>query len=204
MAFPNHLHQAAAKGIAAIPASEARDAYAVSFYVYDQDDDPRQPTVTIGYNTESRVRQIMAGQRGSSLLPAGPPSDEAEARWLYAFWPQDELAVIGDSTRDPAGARLREAWLKDHGWWYSEPENNTNQDWEAIRPLADQITRRFVTTCAQTASQLHADGLIRKTFGRTVPVLIHELEYYGEIADQTEIANPPGIAADFTNWVRNQ
>jgi len=31
MAVPDHLHQAAAKGIAAIPASEARDAYAVSF-----------------------------------------------------------------------------------------------------------------------------------------------------------------------------
>jgi hypothetical protein len=29
------------------------------------------------------------------------------------------------------------------------------------------------------------------------------LEYYEQIARQTEAANPPGLAADFTSWVRN-
>jgi hypothetical protein len=38
-------------------------------------------------------------------------------------------------------------------------------------------------------------------FGRPIPVLIHELEYYPQIARQTERANPPGLAADFARWV---
>jgi hypothetical protein len=37
-----------------------------------------------------------------------------------------------------------------------------------------------------------------------VPVLIHELEYYEQIARQTEAANPPGLADDFAAWVRDQ
>lgn len=35
-------------------------------------------------------------------------------------------------------------------------------------------------------------------------MLIHELEYYDQIATQTEAANPPGLADDFITWVRGQ
>jgi hypothetical protein len=69
--------------------------------------------------------------------------------------------------------------------------------------MTDQITQRFVQACVQLANQLHADGMIRKVFGRPVPVLVHEVEYYDAIADQAEAANPPGVAADFVAWVRN-
>jgi hypothetical protein len=34
-------------------------------------------------------------------------------------------------------------------------------------------------------------------------VIIHELEYYNGIARRTEAANPPGLANEFTDWVRN-
>ena len=33
------------------------DIYAVSLFVYDEDDDPRKPTVTLGYNTESVMKK---------------------------------------------------------------------------------------------------------------------------------------------------
>ncbi|MEV7438623.1 hypothetical protein [Streptomyces griseoviridis] len=36
-----------------------------------------------------------------------------------------------------------------------------------------------------------------------MPVIVHELEYYEAIARQTEAANPPGLADEFTSWVRN-
>ncbi|MET8206232.1 hypothetical protein ABZT51_09325 [Streptomyces sp. NPDC005373] len=39
--------------------------------------------------------------------------------------------------------------------------------------------------------------------GRTVPVIVHELEYYEAIVLQTEAANPPGLADEFTSWVRH-
>jgi hypothetical protein len=137
---------------------------------------------------------------------AEAPTDEAEARWNYAFWLQNELAVIGDSTRDPVGAQLRDQWIKDSGLWFDEPEAapvDAPDAWDAVEPMADQITQRFVQACVQLANQLHADGLIQKIFGRPVPVLVHEVEYYDAIADQAEAANPPGVAADFVTWVRN-
>lgn len=53
---------------------EDDDIYAISFFVYDLDDDPDMPTVTIGYNTLSHWE--------ASIEKA---SDEAEAKWNYAF-----------------------------------------------------------------------------------------------------------------------
>ncbi|MFJ4960698.1 hypothetical protein ACIQCR_34880 [Streptomyces sp. NPDC093249] len=49
----------------------------------------------------------------------------------------------------------------------------------------------------------HTTGIIARSIGRTVPVIVHELEYYEAIARQTEAANPPGLAGEFTSWVRN-
>jgi hypothetical protein len=206
MTFQDHLLQVATQAVTSISASAAHDVYVVSFLVYDEDDDPRRPTLTIGYNTQTQVQQVLAAQPGSELLPAGAPTDEAEARWNYAFWLQNELVVIGDSTRDPVGAQLRDQWIKDSGLWFDEPKAapvDAPDAWDAVEPMADQITQRFVQACVQLANQLHADGLIQKIFGRSVPVLVHEVEYYDAIADQAEAANPPGVAADFVTWVRN-
>jgi hypothetical protein len=206
MTFHDHLRQAATEAVTSIPASKAHDAYVVSFLVYDEEDDPRRPTLTIGYDTQTRVQQVLAARPGSALLLGGGAVDPAEARWNYAFWLQDELAVIGDSIRDPVGAQLRDQWIKDSGLWYEEPEAapvDAPDAWDAVEPMADQITQRFVQACVQLANQLHADGLIGKVFGRSVPVLVHEVEYYDAIADQAEAANPPGVAADFVAWVRN-
>ena len=61
----------------------------------------------------------------------------------------------------------------------------------------------FVSACVRLARHLHAIGLIDKTFGRPIPVLVHELEYYDAIADQAAAANPPGVAADFITWVQS-
>jgi hypothetical protein len=38
-------------------------------------------------------------------------------------------------------------------------------------------------------------------FGRAIPVLIHELEYCDEIAEQNVRANPDGLADDFARWI---
>jgi hypothetical protein len=48
---------------------------------------------------------------------------------------------------------------------------------------------------------LHYDGVIATTFGRPIPLLIHELEYYEEIAEQNRRANPDGIADAFADWI---
>lgn len=193
MTFQDHMKQIASKALASLSAARARDIYAISFFIYDEDDDPQRPTLTIGYNTESQVEQVLDSATGQY-------PDPAEARWNFAYWIQNELAVIGDSTRDPDGADQRSKWIKDLGLWHDKPEDRTPESCDQH----EQITARFVETCVQLARNLHTSGLIEHTLGRRVPVVIHELEYYEQIAHQTEAANPPGLADDFAAWVRDQ
>ncbi|MFG2417825.1 hypothetical protein ACGFWD_02020 [Streptomyces sp. NPDC048448] len=191
MTFADHLQCQATKGIASIPAADAHDIYGVSFFIDNEDDDPRQPVLTIGYNTEAQV---------SRTLP--DTADPAEARWNYAFWLQNELTLIGNRSSDPVGAATRDEWIRELGLWYDDPVDAS--DWvTAVGALAAQIEGQFNQACCRLARSLHATGVIEKYVGRPVPVLVHELEYYEGIARRTEAANPSGLADEFTAWVRN-
>jgi len=191
MTFTDHLERLAAEAISAIPAAEAPDVYALSFFIDNEDDDPRRPVLTVGYNTDTQV--------GRTLHNA---SDPAEARWNYAFWLQNELTVVGDGNSDPAGAAARDEWIRGLGLWYEEPVDAA--DWvSSVGALAAEIEGRFNQACCQLVRSLHATGFIERHLGRPVPVLIHELEYYEGIARRTENANPTGLADDFIAWVRN-
>jgi hypothetical protein len=55
------------------PAADAPDIYAISFFIYDEDDDPQKPTITIGYNTESQVKRVLdpAGRDPDPAHPGG-------------------------------------------------------------------------------------------------------------------------------------
>jgi hypothetical protein len=189
MTFQDHLRTLTTQAITSITASEAADIYAISFFIENEDDDPRQPTLTIGYNTEAQARHSIQGA-----------SDQAEARWNYAFWIQNQLAVIGDLTSDPIGAAAREEWIRDLGLWHDEPTDP--EDWTGVELLATQIEAHFIQSCCHLSRTLHEAKLIEAAIGRPVPVIVHELEYYEEIARRTELANPPGLADEFTAWVR--
>lgn len=97
------------------------------------------------------------------------------------------------------GAVLRQEWIESLGLAYSDDDK---EDFERYTQLADHITERFVALCVQVARALHDEGSITGKFGRPVPIIVHELEYYDEIADQTRTANPPGLTSDFEDWVR--
>ena len=60
------------------------DIYAISLYVFDEEDDPCRPVAVLGYNTERQV------QKSSSET-----SDAQEARWYYAFWIQYAEMCLG-------------------------------------------------------------------------------------------------------------
>ncbi|MEV0399597.1 hypothetical protein [Actinoallomurus sp. NPDC050550] len=182
MPFNDHLQRTVTSALASVPPIEAADIYAISFYLWNEDDDPQRPVLTLGYNTEAQVQQVLDSAHGRRY------PDPAEARWNYAYWLQNELAVVGDSIQDPDGATQRDEWIKgastadEHLW----------------------VTARFVEACTQLARHLHESGQIKQAIGQPAPVLVHELEYYEQIAQQTEVANPPGLAADFLAWVREQ
>jgi hypothetical protein len=168
--------------LAAIPAADAPDIYAISFFIDHEDDDPRKPTITIGYNTESQVKRVLKHTDGRHPGPA-------EARWNYAWWLQNELAIIGDSSRDPEGAAYLTQRLN------STPE---------FRENPGQFTTRLIRSFVRFAHSLQEVGLIERAIGHRAPVLIHQLEYSEQTARQTEAANPPGLADDFAAWARNQ
>ncbi|MFJ4206648.1 hypothetical protein ACIP2Y_44610 [Streptomyces sviceus] len=128
-------------------------------------------------------------------------SNEAEDRWNYAFWLQNRLTVIGDLCRESDGAAARRQWISELGLWYDEPTHP--EAWmTTVGPTVALIEANFNQACVQLARDLHDDGVIKSAIGRSVPVILHELEYYEGIARRAEAANPPGLADDFTAWVR--
>ena len=123
-------------------------------------------------------------------------ADEDEARWNYAFWLQNRLGMFpGDQNQRD----LLDRWLRVSGLWFEEPANP--DEWAS---LGLPITTRFVEICVKVAQLLHSAGDIAGLFGRTIPVVVHELEYYDRIADQTLQANPPGVADEFAAWVSSR
>src|SRR5215212_10275795 len=92
----------------------ARDVYVVSLYVDDEEEDPRRPTVEVGFNTEERV----ANSTDASGLD--------EARWNFAFWLQNDLGVLAGEADDREGAALRDRWVWDAGLWYSDEQEDAD------------------------------------------------------------------------------
>jgi hypothetical protein len=193
MDLTSYLDERVAAALAAVPSTARSDVYAVSLFVHDEDDEPEQPTLTVGTNTEGQVQLALAGESAGWALP----TDEAEARWNFAFWQQNELTVLCDSQRDPDGEALRNEWIAATGW---------TVDWDAddADEAADKITSGFVDVCVQLAQRLHSSGEVERLFGRSIPVIVHELEYYDEIAEQNLRANPAGLADGLVNWIRSQ
>jgi hypothetical protein len=44
------------------------------------------------------------------------------------------------------------------------------------------MTEAFVAACVAAVQRLHREGIVEAVFGVAIPVLVHELEYYDQIA----------------------
>lgn len=184
MSLQGHVYNKLKEAILGWDDGLSKDVYAISFFICDEDDDPREPTLTLGYNTNEHWR---------ASIPQA--SSEGEAKWNYAFWPQTREAFVGDTD----DAALREEWAKSLGFWYSDRDED--EDFDRAMELGKAITREFVQLAIGVSQRLHAEGVIQGKFGRVLPILVHELEYYDEIARQNERANPGGSVKEFTTWV---
>lgn len=182
------------------PGELVGDVYVVSLCVEDEEDDPRRPTVMVGFNTETRVVRCTPRPDQDPGWPIA--SNAQEARWNFAFWCQNDLGTLCDSERDALGVELREAWIRQLGCWYSDEDEA--RDFERAMHRGAQITDEFVRLLVRAVRDLHVCGVVQRVFGRPVPVLIHELEYYQQIADQNREANPGGLAEDFARWIESR
>jgi hypothetical protein len=75
--------------------------------------------------------------------------------------------------------------------WYDRVEGEDAITNERGQPL----TNAFVQLLVDVVRRLHGDGDIQRIFGTSLPVLIHELEYYDEIARQNLAANSAGVVS---------
>lgn len=158
------------------------DIYAVSLFVYDDEDNPCKPTVVLGYNTEFEYRK--------NIKFANSPQ---EARWNYVFWLQNnELSFGTDDT-----AKIVRQWIISCGYPYNADADSS----DSKRYVC--ITRAFTELLADIVQELHASGFIRKTFGKDIPVLIHNLEYNDEIADLNMLANCSDSIRDFVRFCKD-
>ncbi|WP_238916894.1 hypothetical protein [Clostridium sp. YIM B02555] len=166
-----------------------KDIYVISLYISNSEDDPRRPMITLGYNTMEQYE--------SALEDA---SDNAEAKWNFAFWLQNEELIIGDNWGENLedGERISQ-WIKENNLYYSDEEED--EDFDKALKLGDEITSRFVELCVEVVKELHEEGIIEKKFGKALPLIIHELEYYDLIAEQNKRANPEEIIKEFADWI---
>lgn len=184
--FEQCVYTEISAALATIDASTLSDIYALSFFIYDKDDDPRYPVLQFGYNTRTHLAEC---------TPSA--SDTDEAKWNYAFWLQNELEFIGEA--ETQAACLLADLLKTRGLWYSDEDEDA--DFDRCTRIGSDITAYFVDACVRIARTLHQNGVIEQYFSRPVPIVVHELEYYGKIAEQTRSANPPGLAKEFEDWI---
>jgi len=181
-AYDEYIYDRVVAAIDRVPVAERAETYVISLWVTDESDDERIPAERVGHNTETAVTEA---------IPTA--SSELEARWNFAFYLQDELALIGAEDGDPGELALRDAWI-------TEQTQLNHSSIEAFVIDGTELTNPFIHLLIRVVQRLHENKAITAVFGRAIPVLIHELEYYDEILDQKLRANPTETTAGLQAW----
>ncbi|MCT4615590.1 MAG: DUF4303 domain-containing protein [Marinifilaceae bacterium] len=182
MELKQYIKSKIAKGILTSLEEEKEEIYAFSLYVNDEDDDLRTPTILLGFNTEKHFE--------SEIDHA---SDENEARWNYAFWLQNEVLSIGEYNGEQEDRIKITEWIKAQELYYTDEQED--EDFDACLDLGAEITVNFVELLIEIVQDLQEDLDLEQ------PILIHELEYYPQIAEQNIRANGLKKVKEFTNWI---
>ncbi len=171
------------------------DVYMLQLYPDDQSD-PRFKTVDLYFNT---IAQVTASSPAPGR-PRGFPiaSSEREARWNFAFGLQVSAGQLFGE-HDLKGRKLKESWLRDNDWWYSDEEKEA--EFDAVFPKMEQMDAAFWRLVGQAGRALHDKGVIEGKFGRPVPVLVIELEFSEQAVEATRLANPEPLIDDFLRTI---
>jgi hypothetical protein len=178
----NFIFEQAKNAIQKIDQNELSDIYVYSFYVSDVDDDPRFPSLMIGYNTQTNLNENL--ERASSA---------SEAKWNFAFWLQNELEIIGD---DDKSQDIITEWIKNQDLYYTDEDEDENED--DCLEKGEKITKSFVNILIGIVKRLHKEHITE------LPIIIHELEYYDEIKNQNFLANGMEKVKEFADWIDSQ
>lgn len=176
--------------ILALDGVRAKEIYAFSFWFYNVDDDPRYPTISVGYNIEKQYKNRIE-----------EASSEEEAKWNYAYWMQNEIAEIGGEEEDKLYQLLQE-----EGLYYSDEKLDEAEEndalWEQLLAKDAKIQTLFIDMVIEIIQRLHKEGLVAAKAGKQVPILLHELEYYDLPISWTERANPKELIEEWLEFAR--
>lgn len=190
--FADMVFQKTVTALAGLPEETRDDVYALSFWLCGGDE--WLPSLLVSYNT----RQQFVKKQGETH------KQDDEAKWNYAYWLQDEAELLGvDAYGNNQELRT---WLENAPFAYTEEQYEAmfNNDDEDIDEKSDEFYQAFIETQIAVVQRLFAEGVIARTFGKNIPVLVHELEYYDVPLAWTERANPKGLADEFLSYWRNQ
>lgn len=90
-------------------------------------------------------------------------------------------------------------WVRDLPFYYTDEESE--EDEEKTSEAGWQIWDQFQNNIVVVAQQLHANGVIKEKFGKEIPIIIHELEYYDLPLNLTKQGNPEGLVNEFEAWI---
>jgi hypothetical protein len=200
--FEEYIYQRFAEAIRSWPPAVARDIYVIVIYISLLDNDSRFAKLSLNYNTLSNWKERVPDA-----------SDEAEAKWNYAFWPDDDKIRLCESPKynprhpDLEGIRLRDEYLRSHLPQYdlsdAESDDLLRSDDSQFYEYESEVINAVVDVCCSVIRRLHGGGMITQTCGRSVPVVVEMLNDSGDDEyrlAQVEAANPTGLANDYINW----
>lgn len=156
--------------------------YAISFFVHTNEATDNIPYFAISYNTEK---------------DCGHCSEISEERWNYAFWRQDECEIIGDEE----STNLLMKWFEENNIINIGQEDETQMYDENGNYIGKGPTGIYelIQVISDVAKRLHDEKIILNTFGKEIPIVIHDLEYAWYELEATQRANPNGITDMFLN-----
>lgn len=193
--WEEYLYKQVLEGLQSISPQEATDTYAVSFYVWADEDDPRRMVLSVSYNTNTRVAACTPKAADGSDVGWSIASSASEATWNYAFWLQREVATLCGSAGQTECLLLRAAWVEATGLGYTDEEEEEN--FERTLELGEKICLQFWQMAGRVARRLQQENKVESIFGHRVPIIVHDLEYGDPTQEMTRFANPLGEADAF-------
>ena len=184
------LYAKAEKAVRRIGKQNVKDIYALSFWKDNLEDDPRCPVITIGYNTLAQVETEK--ENAGSVM---------EAKWNYAFWLQNEVGRLGGNDKN-----LRR-YFKDTGLFYAQQEYaraEKNGEEHKLDEQDDRMQAAFMDMIVSVVRELHRRGVVKEALGAEVPVIVHELEYYGVPVGWTVQGNPRPLIEEFLAYCQDR
>lgn len=162
--------------------------YAISLFVDNDECTPSKPIFKLGYNTENDYT--------NAVLFA---ENELEARWNYAYWRQNQEFVYGTGET----SEIVHRWIVQKGfpeYTYKEIAASNFNDFEKL----ELITKSFFNILVNVVKELHQSNFIKQNFSKEIPVIIHKLEYYPEIALKNIEANSASLVKGFVDFINEQ